>query len=142
MKGITSKLGRLIARPWRTFVPIIILFFVIALLLTRNPFNLSTSLAQAISGVSVWSTIILIIGFRVGEKILNLEDYVQLQQAGTIILMNVGPSFIAAFASDMQEKAWFPLMILSMLPCFALATITRRALFSKEEWKAAARRVP
>ena len=141
MKGITSKLGSTRARPLCMMIPSLIVFAALTVLLIGYPFNLSSSAAQAISGGCVWSIIVLIIGQRAGDKFLRLEDYADLQHASTCMLLNAGASCIFVFAGGLQDRAWFGLMMLSTLPCLAIGTITRRALFSQEEWATVARKV-
>ncbi|TXM69370.1 hypothetical protein [Methylobacterium sp. WL120] len=140
MKDLTSKLGWAKARPLGVLIPILIVFTALTVLLIGYPFNLSSSAAQAISGGCVWSIIVLIIVHRAGDKFLRLEDYADLQHMSTFMLLNAGASCVVVLTDGMQLRAWFGLMVLSTLPCLALTTITRRALFSQEEWTAVARK--
>lgn len=141
MKDITSKLSWTRARLLGVMIPSLIVFAALTVLLIRGPFDLSTNAAQAVSGGCVWSIIVLIIGYRAGGKFLRLEDYAELQHASIFMLLNAGSECVAVFAGGLQDRAWFGLMILSMLPCLALAAIARRALFSQEEWTAVARKI-
>lgn len=141
MQNIRSKVGRTRARQIYGCIAVLVVFAALAMLLARAPFGLSTSAAQAVSGGLVWSIIVLIVGNRTEGDILTLEDHVDLYRMSAAVLLQVGPQWVAVFASDFQDRAWFVLMMLSMLPCLALATITRRALFSPQEWASAAREV-
>jgi hypothetical protein len=135
MQEITSKLSRKRVRQVGLVIATLVAYFTFMLLLIRAPFGLSTSAAQAVSGGLVWSIIVLIVGNRAEGDFLSVQDHADLYRMSTAVLLQVGPACLVVFPGGLQEPVWLVLMMLSMLPCLALATIGRHALFSAEEWR-------
>ncbi|TXM88894.1 MULTISPECIES: hypothetical protein [unclassified Methylobacterium] len=127
-----GSVGR--ARQVALFAVFYLTYFGLLLLLTRPPFKLSTNAAGAVTALSLWSTVVLIVGNRAWSGQLSLRDYANLYSAADLAFLSFGGNCLIALGSGLPDSAFFGLMLLSLLPCLALGTVTRRVLFSPEEW--------
>lgn len=98
----------------------------------RSRLDISGATAAILTGITVWSACLFLIGNRIGHAKLTIKDYADLH--GLSVAALVVPTF-EGLCMLLRQPSGPSLLVVgfAFFPIMALQTLTRRILFSPQE---------